>query len=466
MATKVLAKLELHPINASSELALAKAFRDAEKLATICFRYFDGVLRARENPELTANDIKIIKSLAGQFQIHLPSDTVIETIKRIYTNFRTARETFGSRPKKIHPFIPIRVTKTTSQGKKYERNLRIEEIGSPEKVILAVVANLGDKLHRRRTVCYVTSESEREPFRTIRAALKGEGVFLGDPSILVKREGRYFLHLSATREPEEHRNKRRILGVDLGISGPIAAMFAIEVKKGVRKKEPVWGDYTLIKSNTIASDEFRRMWFELLRKRAKRMSRAMKGTGGATSGQRFAEVTALGDSLHSERSKQFVYRVVNQTLGMAEELGCGAVAFESLRSFRGVLHGKKKYAKTLGIRYNWCLKHGKQAEAAELLQKIREVKKQIKLLQALPWGRFAEDLKSEAEWRGIRAIPVKAAGTSTACPRCGNASKENRRGRGFKCTGCGFSMQADLLAALNIAVSGYVKLKKARKTKN
>jgi transposase len=158
-----------------------------------------------------------------------------------------------------------------------------------------------------------------------------------------------------------------------------------------------------------------------------------------------------------------VYRTVNEVLDTAQEFDCSAVAFEDLRSFRALLHGLRLYRKSLGYAYLAAQKAKETEKALRLLRRIREVKKQIKLLQALPWGRFRDDLQVEAKWRGIRTVAVRAAGTSVTCPRCGNSSKENRKGRGFRCTKCGFQMQANLLAALNIAVRGAERLLEGEK---
>jgi hypothetical protein len=114
--TKVIVKLELHPINSESERSLGSAFSDASKLVEICYRYFRGVLPARlvkEYPGLEKKDVGLLRLTAKRAGVRLPSDTVIETIRRVYTNFKTSGETFGTRPRSIRPFLPIRITKVT-----------------------------------------------------------------------------------------------------------------------------------------------------------------------------------------------------------------------------------------------------------------------------------------------------------------------------------------------------------------
>jgi hypothetical protein len=455
MPAKVV-KLELHPLRPKDKSVLDRAFEEAGILTRIAHRYFSGVLPARESHELMPEDIDTI-SRATKAHVFLPYDTFLEIVKRVYTNFEVAGRVFGTRPRRAETVIPVRVSKVTKKGVGYRRNLQLCETKSGDKSILFATISLGSRYRKRSAICFIGG-GEGRPFDEIRQAMAGRGIYLGDPSTIVRRTGRYFLHLSITRDtPEPAGNPRRILGVDLGISGPAAAMFAIEVR-GRGKAKLRWGDYTLVGSKSVSSGEFRDAWFSLLKKRARRMSGAMRTGRGARKGQRFSQLTRLGTPLHAERSRQFVYRVVNEVLDTAQELGCSAVAFEDLRSFRALLHGLRLYRKSLGYAYLAAQKAKETEKASQLLRRMREVKRQIKLLQALSWGRFRDDLQVEAKWRGIRTVAVRAAGTSVTCPRCRDSSKENRKGRSFRCTKCGFQMQVDLLAALNIAVRGAEKL--------
>jgi hypothetical protein len=235
-----------------------------------------------------------------------------------------------------------------------------------------------------------------------------------------------------------------VLGIDLGISGPVAAMFAVEF---------AGYEWKPLDSELFSSGEFRGMWFGLMRGRQRTMSLGMKEAGGAVRGQRFAELTALGASKQTERTSQFVYFLVNRAVEIAKRNGCGVIAIENLRSFRGVIRGLRRRRKTLGVMYNRYCKKGEFHTAREVLREISGIKTRIKLLQALPWGKFERDMANEALWHGIRLVKVWAPGTSITCPRCTHRSPENRPTRGqFRCTSCGFSMQADWLAALNVTL--------------
>jgi transposase len=65
-------------------------------------------------------------------------------------------------------------------------------------------------------------------------------------------------------------------------------------------------------------------------------------------------------------------------------------------------------------------------------------------------------LRSFIEYKArVEGVPVQlvdARNTSRTCPRCGNVDRRNRPERNlFRCIRCGFSDEADYVAALNIA---------------
>ena len=61
---------------------------------------------------------------------------------------------------------------------------------------------------------------------------------------------------------------------------------------------------------------------------------------------------------------------------------------------------------------------------------------------------------SDAEREGITVRYVEPAYTSQTCARCGHIDKENRQTQErFICTKCGFELNADHNAAINIARS-------------
>jgi putative transposase len=67
------------------------------------------------------------------------------------------------------------------------------------------------------------------------------------------------------------------------------------------------------------------------------------------------------------------------------------------------------------------------------------------------WGQFLTILANKAESAGRLMIAVDARNTSIMCPECGHVAKENRLTQArFQCVACGFTANADHVAARNI----------------
>jgi putative transposase len=68
------------------------------------------------------------------------------------------------------------------------------------------------------------------------------------------------------------------------------------------------------------------------------------------------------------------------------------------------------------------------------------------------WGVFLGILADKADSAGRLLIPVDPRDTSRTCPDCGHASGDNRRTQAeFVCVGCGYTANADVVGASNIA---------------
>ncbi|MCK9544712.1 MAG: transposase, partial [Novosphingobium sp.] len=58
------------------------------------------------------------------------------------------------------------------------------------------------------------------------------------------------------------------------------------------------------------------------------------------------------------------------------------------------------------------------------------------------------------EENGINLIKVNPAYTSQTCSRCGSIHKESRKGEKYLCIDCGYELDADLNASINILHRG------------
>ena len=63
-------------------------------------------------------------------------------------------------------------------------------------------------------------------------------------------------------------------------------------------------------------------------------------------------------------------------------------------------------------------------------------------------------IQYKAEAKGKCVVFVNPKHTSQRCSKCGFVHGQNRRGLGFRCGNCGFSLNADLNASRNIGVLG------------
>ena len=72
------------------------------------------------------------------------------------------------------------------------------------------------------------------------------------------------------------------------------------------------------------------------------------------------------------------------------------------------------------------------------------------------WGMFFTFLNYKAIKKGGEVIKVNPKYTSQKCSCCGHVSKENRKTQSkFKCVKCGFTLNADVNASINIVGAGY-----------
>ena len=67
------------------------------------------------------------------------------------------------------------------------------------------------------------------------------------------------------------------------------------------------------------------------------------------------------------------------------------------------------------------------------------------------FNQLAAFIEYKAAIAGVEVIKVDPRNTSRTCSACGHCEKANRNGEAFACKACGYEMNADLNAAINIA---------------
>lgn len=104
-----------------------------------------------------------------------------------------------------------------------------------------------------------------------------------------------------------------------------------------------------------------------------------------------------------------------------------------------------------------------------VLEKLKHIRKRMKyskkmncLLHSWSFAQLQSFIEYKAAWNSIPVAYVKADYTSQCCSRCGHTEKANRQGRTFRCRKCGYELNADVNAAINIGkrykdfASGYM----------
>ena len=84
-------------------------------------------------------------------------------------------------------------------------------------------------------------------------------------------------------------------------------------------------------------------------------------------------------------------------------------------------------------------------------ERIHRGKKLNAMLHGWAFAQLQEFIAYKAAWAGIPVMYINPKYTSQQCNKCGFTSKANRLGRSFKCGDCGYELNADLNAAINIA---------------
>jgi putative transposase len=103
-----------------------------------------------------------------------------------------------------------------------------------------------------------------------------------------------------------------------------------------------------------------------------------------------------------------------------------------------------------------------RSAAGTIEQPGRNVKQKTGLNRSIldqGWTEFRRQLEYKMLWAGGQLLAVPATNTSRICPECNHTSGDNRNSQAiFRCVECGFSENADLVAAINILRAGYARL--------
>jgi IS605 OrfB family transposase len=132
------------------------------------------------------------------------------------------------------------------------------------------------------------------------------------------------------------------------------------------------------------------------------------------------------------------------------------------KSFRRISGKQRSYVRTrIWQIVSEIIKLAKEYKSNIAIEDIKNLrvrkremqKKSRKIINRIPYGFFRFALIHKAMIEGIKVIKVNPSYTSQTCYRCKHVSRSNRRNyKQFKCVRCGFEVNADRLASINICL--------------
>ena len=205
-------------------------------------------------------------------------------------------------------------------------------------------------------------------------------------------------------------------------------------------------------------------------KKTKHFSRLAKAGGILKAGARFSEhgITFMFEMPTPE--KVVTGSVLGIDIGKFTLLSCsdGTVSQKNnhghdLNSILAVMCRKKKGSKAMARcqahrdnYIHWSVKRlgltGVKQVNIEKIRGLRSGSRSSRMLSHWVYKSIFDGLKRRCEDEGVQIHEVASAYTSQRCSECGWVRKSNRKGPVFKCKACGFTHDADLNAALNIAL--------------
>lgn len=236
-----------------------------------------------------------------------------------------------------------------------------------------------------------------------------DGYKLGDPSIQLKENKLYLLQPITIPKKDSGVDENIVAGIDLGINTPIVFSLGTNTEDPKKNRHAFIGhrnDFLRVR-NSIARQH----------RNAQRNNMAQGGKG------RGHKLKALERFKEKEVNFTTTYCHVlsSKVIAMCVENRVGTLHMENLSGF-----GDNDRSK------DWVLRN---------------------------WSYFQLQtmIKYKAKKEGIRVLFVDPAYTSQTCCNCGHVDRNNRYDPSdktkFKCTGCGYEMNADLNGAINIARS-------------
>jgi transposase len=132
-----------------------------------------------------------------------------------------------------------------------------------------------------------------------------------------------------------------------------------------------------------------------------------------------------------------------------------------LQKLSGQKKGSKNFKQTQDLRENfigWSINQINFDNigmiSIENIHDMRRYRKCDRVRSHWTYTQIFRRLNMKAESLGVQVTKVDPKNTSRKCSKCGEIDKRSRKGKKFKCTSCGFELDADLNASRNIEFLG------------
>jgi putative transposase len=229
-------------------------------------------------------------------------------------------------------------------------------------------------------------------------------------AFVVEKNGRWWAVFECKRDSEPLPRTGRIIGVDRGVHVLAATSEGKLIpngRYGERASRVVTGHQRTLDALTVKDAKGR-----CLNRRDPQRIKAAQRLARAKE----REANARLDGLH---------KVANEIIRSGDVIALEALDLRSMtRSARGTIENP-----------------GRNVAAKRGLNRV---------LGDAGFGKFATLIREKAEYAVREVISVDARYSSQTCGRCLRVDSKSRRGRRFRCVGCGWRCHADIAAALEI----------------
>ena len=139
-----------------------------------------------------------------------------------------------------------------------------------------------------------------------------------------------------------------------------------------------------------------------------------------------------------------------------------------IHTYKSIIHkqrNSKQYKRTLKLRDNLINYHVNQIDLTDvsdiIIEDLCNVKHKSKynnetndLMSRWTVRPLIDKISRICEVKGIKLVKVSPTYTSQTCSECGSVHEESRNGDFFKCIDCGYEIDADYNASINILRRG------------